>query len=123
MQQIFKYYKKYGYTTIVIRANFRNIGEISELAGCDYLIIAPNLLEQLYNSQDPLSTMLQAGDVASFSITKKCYINDEALFGIDFNKDAMAVHKLSEGISKFATDAVTLRRILKDRMRPFDGDT
>jgi transaldolase len=37
---IFNYYKKYGYNTIVMGASFRNIGEITELAGCDYLTIA-----------------------------------------------------------------------------------
>ena len=40
VQTIFNYYKKYGYTTIVMGASFRNIGEITELAGCDYLTIA-----------------------------------------------------------------------------------
>lgn len=33
VQQIFNYYKKYGYKTIVMGASFRNIGEITELAG------------------------------------------------------------------------------------------
>jgi transaldolase len=37
---IFNYYKKYGYKTIVMGASFRNIGEITELAGVDYLTIA-----------------------------------------------------------------------------------
>lgn len=41
---IFNYYKKYGYKTIVMGASFRNIGEITELAGCDYLTIAVRYL-------------------------------------------------------------------------------
>ena len=40
VQDIFNYYKKYGYKTIVMGASFRNVGEITELAGCDYLTIA-----------------------------------------------------------------------------------
>lgn len=40
VQQIFNYYKKFGYKTIVMGASFRNLGEITELAGCDYLTIA-----------------------------------------------------------------------------------
>ena len=40
VQTIFNYYKKFGYKTIVMGASFRNIGEITELAGCDYLTIA-----------------------------------------------------------------------------------
>lgn len=40
VRSIFDYYKKYGYNTIVMGASFRNVGEITELAGCDYLTIA-----------------------------------------------------------------------------------
>ena len=40
VQSIFDYYKKYGYNTIVMGASFRNVGEITELAGCDYLTIS-----------------------------------------------------------------------------------
>lgn len=42
---IYNYYKKFGYKTIVMGASFRSVGEITELAGCDYLTIAvSNLL-------------------------------------------------------------------------------
>ena len=40
VQSIFNYYKKFGYKTIVMGASFRNLGEITELAGCDYLTIS-----------------------------------------------------------------------------------
>lgn len=40
VKSIFDYYKKYGYKTIVMGASFRNTGEITELAGCDYLTIS-----------------------------------------------------------------------------------
>jgi transaldolase len=40
VKDIFNYYKKYGYKTIVMGASFRNTGEITELAGCDYLTIS-----------------------------------------------------------------------------------
>jgi len=40
VQTIFNYYKKFGYKTVVMGASFRNKGEITELAGCDYLTIA-----------------------------------------------------------------------------------
>lgn len=45
------YYKQHGYKTIVMGASFRNVGEIKALAGCDYLTIAPKLLEELKNSK------------------------------------------------------------------------
>ncbi|KAF2860420.1 transaldolase [Piedraia hortae CBS 480.64] len=117
VKEIFNYYKKFGYKTIVMGASFRNIGEITELAGCDYLTISPNLLEELYGSQDAVPQKLKAAEASSLNIEKKSYINDEALFRFDFNEDPMAVHKLSEGISKFAADAITLKGILKQKIQ------
>ena len=116
VQQIFNYYKKFGYQTIVMGASFRNVGEITELAGCDYLTIAPNLLEQLYNSEESVPQKLKGADAQGLDIEKKSYLNDEASFRFDFNEEPMAVHKLSEGISKFAADAVTLKGILKEKI-------
>ena len=37
---IYNYYKHFGYKTQVMGASFRNIGEITELAGCDLLTIS-----------------------------------------------------------------------------------
>jgi len=113
---IFNYYKKYGYKTIVMGASFRNIGEITELAGCDYLTISPNLLEDLYNSQDKVPQKLKAEEAHSLDIPKRTYIKDEATFRFDFNEEQMAVEKLREGISKFAADAVTLKGILREKI-------
>jgi len=117
VQSIFNYYKKHGYNTIVMGASFRSIGEVTELAGCDYLTIAPNLLEQLYNSQDDVPKKLDASDANSLDIEKKSYINNEAEFRFYFNEDQMAVEKLREGISKFAADAVTLKDILRKKIQ------
>ncbi|MDX1474667.1 MAG: transaldolase, partial [Reinekea sp.] len=47
VKEIYNFYKKHGYKTIVMGASFRNTGEILELAGCDRLTIAPALLEEL----------------------------------------------------------------------------
>lgn len=43
VQAIYNYYKKFGYKTIVMGASFRSVGEITELAGCDYLTIAVSI--------------------------------------------------------------------------------
>lgn len=116
VKAIFNYYKKFGHKTIVMGASFRSIGEITELAGCDYLTIAPNLLEQLQNSQDPIPKKLEAESASSLDIKQKSYVNDESLFRFDFNEDQMAVEKLREGISKFAADAETLKEIVKQKL-------
>ncbi|KAH6630328.1 hypothetical protein B0J18DRAFT_475031, partial [Chaetomium sp. MPI-SDFR-AT-0129] len=117
VKSIFNYYKKYGYKTIVMGASFRNTGEITELAGCDYLTISPNLLEDLLNSSEPVPKKLDASGASALDIPKKTYIAEEANFRFDFNEDRMAVEKLREGISKFAADAVTLKDIIKAKLQ------
>ncbi|KAK1701040.1 transaldolase [Colletotrichum godetiae] len=114
---IFNYYKKFGYKTIVMGASFRNIGEITELAGCDYLTISPNLLEELLNSDASVPKKLDAAAASSLDLEKKSYISNEPLFRFDFNEEQMAVEKLREGISKFAADAVTLKDIIKQKVQ------
>lgn len=116
VKSIFNYYKKFGYNTIVMGASFRNIGEITELAGCDYLTISPNLLEELLNSDAPVPKKLDAAGASALNLEKKAYINSEPTFRFDFNEDQMAVEKLREGISKFAADAVTLKEIIKKKL-------
>ncbi|KAL7621355.1 sedoheptulose-7-phosphate:D-glyceraldehyde-3- phosphate transaldolase [Parahypoxylon ruwenzoriense] len=116
VQAIFNYYKKFGYKTVVMGASFRNTGEITELAGCDYLTISPNLLEELVGSTAPVPKKLDASGAKALDIAKKTYINSEADFRFDFNEEQMAVEKLREGISKFAADAITLKDILRKKI-------
>jgi len=116
VKAIFNYYKKFGYKTIVMGASFRNVGEITELAGCDYLTISPNLLEEMMGSNDDVPKKLDASGASSLDIEKKSYVDDESLFRFDFNEDQMAVEKLREGISKFAADAFTLKETIQKKI-------
>jgi len=116
VKAIFDYYKKFGYKTIVMGASFRSVGEITELAGCDYLTIAPNLLEELMGSSEPVPKKLDATSAKSLNLEKKSYIDNESDFRFYFNEDQMAVEKLREGISKFAADAVTLKDTLRAKI-------
>ena len=117
VQDIYNYYKKHGYKTIVMGASFRNTGEITELAGCDYLTISPNLLEDLYYSNAAVPKKLDPAGASGLNIPKREYLNHEASFRFDFNEEAMAVEKLREGISKFAADAVTLKQLLQQKIQ------
>ncbi|WP_166424338.1 transaldolase [Paraglaciecola sp. 20A4] len=107
--QIYNYYKEHGYKTVVMGASFRNIGEITELAGCDRLTISPGLLEELSNSGAPLETKLKDNGATK----KPGQPLDEAAFRWEMNQDAMATEKLSEGIRNFAADQVKLETLLK----------
>jgi transaldolase len=79
--------------------------------------LQPNLLEELYNSTESVPQKLNASAASSLDIEKKSYLHDEPLFRFQFNEDPMAVNKLSEGISKFAADAETLKSILKEKLQ------
>ena len=56
VRKIFNYYKKHGYSTVVMGASFRNTGEVLALAGCDLLTISPKLLAELDNMSEPAPT-------------------------------------------------------------------
>ncbi|MDG2958308.1 transaldolase [Exercitatus varius] len=110
--QIYNYYKQYGYKTVVMGASFRNIGEITELAGCDRLTIAPPLLKQLQESTAPLARKLEyKGEVQARPAPMT-----EAEFYWEHNADPMAVDKLAEGIRKFAADIEKLEAMLAAKL-------
>ena len=107
---IFNYYKKFGHHTQVMGASFRNTGQIRELAGCDLLTIAPELLKELQESTQPIVKKLDAAEAAKANIEKIAM--DEKTFRWMLNEDAMATDKLAEGIRKFAADIVSLEQII-----------
>ena len=109
---IYRYYKEHGYPTIVMGASFRNIGEITELAGCDRLTIAPPLLAELQASDAALPRKLEAKG----STTEKPAPLTEAEFYWQHNSDPMAVEKLAEGIRKFAADQEKLEAMLAAKL-------
>lgn len=111
---IFNYYKKFGYKTVVMGASFRNVGEIKELAGCDLLTISPSLLKELDASSEKISVKLNE-DVAKNTKLKKISM-DEATFRWMLNEDQMSTEKLSEGIRNFAADSRKLEVMLKERI-------
>ncbi|WWC85629.1 transaldolase [Kwoniella dendrophila CBS 6074] len=117
VQKIFNYYKQHGYKTIVMGASFRNIGEITALAGCDYLTIAPKLLEELAKSDAEVPKKLDAKDASSAPIEKVSYLDDEAKFRWALFEDQMAFEKLHEGIRGFAKDGQTLKDLIKAKLQ------
>lgn len=104
--QIYNYFKKFGYSTQIMGASFRNADEILELAGCDLLTIAPALLAELAAAQGDVPRKLDPQAAQTANIDKIAI--DEKTFRLLLNDDAMATEKLSEGIRKFAEDAALL---------------
>lgn len=112
VSSIFKYYKKFGVSTEIMGASFRNKGEILELAGCDLLTISPKLLEELQASEDKVTKKLDEN--VTDDIAKEEF--DEKKFRFALNEDPMATEKLAEGIRKFSADIITLEKLLKDKL-------
>lgn len=117
VKNIYNYYKKHGYKTIVMGASFRNVGEIKALAGVDYLTISPKLLDELMASQDPVPQVLDPESAKDQGSGRVSFINDESKFRFELNEDAMATEKLSEGIRKFSADIVTLFDLIKAKIQ------
>lgn len=113
--EIYNYYKKHGYNTIVMGASFRNVDEILELCGCDRLTISPGLIAEL---QDPaknatVEVKLDASKSVDMDIPK-IEINEKT-FRMMNCMDAMHV-KQAEGIRGFAADIEKLEAIVKEKM-------
>lgn len=138
--QIYNYYKKFGYNTIVMGKNycsdleistfwvllkfrrllvsgasFRNKDQITELCGCDRLTISPALLDELQECKDPVTKKLDASKAATMNDIEKINM-DEKTFRWMMNEDPMATEKLADGIRNFAKDIVSLEEIVKKKM-------
>ena len=112
VRRIYAYYKEHGYKTVVMGASFRNIGEITALAGCDRLTIAPTLLQELEATQGDLPRVLVDGSKKQDAPEKMT----EEEFRFALNEDAMATEKLSEGIRGFVVDQIKMETALAAKL-------
>lgn len=108
VSRIYQYYKTYQYSTVVMGASFRNLGQIEQLAGCDRLTISPELLEKLATDQAILPRMLSPQQIIQET---KQQLN-ESQYRWALNEDAMATEKLAEGIRAFARDQEKLEQLM-----------
>jgi transaldolase len=114
VKEIYSYYKKFGYHTEVMGASFRNVGEITELAGCDLLTISPNLLGELQKTETPLARKLSPELARESKIAKLAL--DEKRFRWLFNENAMATEKTAEGLRLFNADAQKLAQFVAAKL-------
>jgi transaldolase len=117
--EIYNYYKKFGYKTEVMGASFRNVGEITELAGSDLLTIAPSLLADLQATEAELPRKLDADKAATMDIEKLSI--DKATFDSMHTENRMASDKLAEGIDGFAKALVVLEDLLATRLATLEA--
>jgi transaldolase len=119
--KVYNYYKKFGYKTQVMGASFRNIGEITELAGSDLLTISPQLLAELEKTEGELPRKLDPQIAQKQSIDKITV--DKATFDRMHAEDRMATDKLKEGIDGFSAALVKLETLLAARLAALESRT
>jgi len=117
---IYNYYKKFGYNTEVMGASFRNLGEITELAGNDLLTISPGLLEELQATEGDLPRKLDPAKAATMDIEKISV--DKAMFDKMHGENKMAKDKLAEGIQGFEKALVSLEELLASRLEKISAE-
>jgi len=109
VQNIWQFYKKHDYKTVVMGASFRSTEQVLALNGCDRLTVSPPLLAELQQRDAPVPEGLHyTGD-----ILLKPAVMSEAAFYWAHNQDAMAIEKLAEGIRQFAVDQNSLEELLR----------
>ena len=110
VRDIYRHFKHFGISTEIMGASFRNMGQITALAGCDLLTISPELLGQLAATDTALTPALNADAAKALNLPAINF--DEAGFRYALNQDAMATEKLAEGIRSFVADTEKLEQLL-----------
>jgi len=114
VREIFTYLKHFESNVQVMGASFRKTGQIIELAGCDLLTIAPDLLDDLASRDGELTRKLDPADAQAQSVQR--IEPDEPTFRWMMCQNPMATDKLAEGIRRFAADLDELRDVVTHQM-------
>ncbi|KAH8897609.1 transaldolase [Thozetella sp. PMI_491] len=112
VSNIQNYLRKYGFKTQVMAASFRNVNQVTSLAGIDLLTAAPAILEAVEKETNPIEAKLTPGTAFTADLAQVSYINNEAGFRWAFNSDACAVEKSADAMRRFAQDTQKLKDLL-----------
>lgn len=112
VKNIYNYYKQHGHKTVVMGASFRSKEQVIELAGCDFLTVSPNILEELAQSDVDVVQKLDANKPTPVD---KIDVNEKSFRWL-LNEDEMATEKLGEGIRKFAADLKKLENEIRSKI-------
>jgi len=118
VSEIYNYYKKFGYSTVVMGASFRSVDEIKNLTGCDRVTVSPKLLGALDNDTENSSVTRKLSPESAKDacrLTEKIAM-DEATFRWMLNQDDMGTFKLAEGIRNFNKDAEKLKQFVMGKL-------
>ena len=114
VKNIFNYYKKFGYKTIIMGASLRSTGSCYELAGCDKLTIPPNLIDAMRNEKVKVNKKLDLEEALKSEISK--IDSNESAFKNALDSDEIASTLLKNGIDAFVSDSIKLENIIKEKL-------
>ncbi len=115
VREIYAYFKQHGHKTEVMGASFRSLAQVTALAGCDLLTIAPALLTELSEQTGELTQQLSDENakrtpIASIAMTQE-------VFEKMHSDNLMAFELLQGGIGGF----VKAREQLTSQLRQMAG--
>jgi transaldolase len=115
VREIFNYFKKYDFATVVMAASLRTPESVLELAGCDRITMPPNIIEKIQGLSGTVEAKLKADEAKNLKINK-ISLNEKS-FRWMMNEDEIGNEKLADGIRLFAKDAVKLEEIIKEKLK------
>mmetsp|Transcript_30281 Transcript_30281/g.67856 ORF Transcript_30281/g.67856 Transcript_30281/m.67856 type:complete len:342 (+) Transcript_30281:176-1201(+) len=128
--RIYRYFKKYGHSTIVMPASWRpsrgpgfELDEILALAGVDRMTIPPGLLSKLLDSTedvprvlDPVTAAAECQDDELCGPEGAGTAMDESTFRLLMNADLCATTKMAEGLQAFVVDTGKLEDAIRAKV-------
>lgn len=114
VKNIFNYFKKFNFKTVIMGASLRSVGSCYELNGCDKLTIPPPILEKMKDENKKIELKLSAEKAKQLEILK--LNTDEENFKKTLDNDEIASMLLKNGIDAFINDSIKLENIIKEKL-------
>jgi len=117
VKEIFAYYKKFGFDTIVMGASFRSAHEVLALSGCDKMTISPGILDEIQGLQIQVTKRLDASESMKnpIEVLEEGGLTEESFRWL-MNEDPMATELLASGMRAFAVDGLKLKELVRTRL-------
>jgi transaldolase len=116
VKDVYNYFKKYDYDTIIMAASLRTPESVLELAGCDRITIPPGIIQKLDKMEVTFDRKLDVESSKKMDDILKLDEVDEKTFRWILNEDEIGNEKLADGIRIFARDAVKLENAIKSKL-------
>lgn len=111
VKNIYRYFRKFGLTTIVMGASLRSTGSCYELAGVDRLTIPPQIIEAMQNESVEVPLKLSIEESKNLPL-KEIQIEGKEEFDKALQLDEIASKLLTDGIEAFNNDAIKLEEMI-----------